>query len=72
LKQSIRERLGREKRRIKKRLEPFIGGTEPKVEGRPELTQQRPTALRTARFALGRLRPLVAGRVRHAQAGKVS
>ncbi len=43
MKQSIRGRLGREKRRIKKRLEPFIGGTEPRVEGRPELTQQRPT-----------------------------
>ena len=34
---SIRRRLDREKRKIKKRLAPLIGGTEPREPGRPEL-----------------------------------
>ncbi len=42
MKQTIRRGLKRGKRKIQKRLELFIGGTDPKVEGQPELTQQRP------------------------------
>jgi hypothetical protein len=56
LNQSIRERLRREDRKIKNRLQPFIGGTKPQLEGRPELTQQRPAyeiADRTRAIACG-------------------
>ena len=37
MKKSIRRRLDREKRKIKARLEPLIGGTEPREPGGPEL-----------------------------------
>ena len=37
-----RSKSKREERRIEKRLDLFIGGTEPRVEGRAEFTQQRP------------------------------
>ena len=37
MKRSIRRQLEREKKKITKRLEPLIGGTEPRVDGRPEL-----------------------------------
>jgi hypothetical protein len=40
---TIRQRLERGKRRIGKRLEPLIGGTDPRIEGEPELTRQRPS-----------------------------
>jgi hypothetical protein len=56
LKQAIRQRLEREKRRIEKRLELFIGGTQPQVEGRAEFTQHRPAyeiAERTQAIACG-------------------
>jgi hypothetical protein len=56
MKQVIRRRLEREKRKIEKRLELLIGGTEPRVEGRAELTQQRPLyeiAQRTQAIACG-------------------
>jgi hypothetical protein len=39
VKKSISRQLERAKRKIAQRLEPFIGGTEPKVEGKPELSQ---------------------------------
>jgi hypothetical protein len=38
VKQSIRRRLDREKRKIVRRLEPLIGGTEPRAPGRTELS----------------------------------
>jgi len=41
MKRRIRRQLEREKRKIKARLEPAIGGRDPRVEGQPELTQQR-------------------------------
>jgi len=56
LKQAIRQRLEREKTRIEKRLELFIGGTEPQVEGRAEFTPHRPAyeiAERTRAIACG-------------------
>jgi hypothetical protein len=37
----IRRRLESRKRKIKARLEPAMGGREPRVEGRPEFTTQR-------------------------------
>jgi hypothetical protein len=40
VKQNIRQQLGREKRKIITRLEPLIGGTEPRVTGKPELSAQ--------------------------------
>ena len=40
---TIRQRLDRGKRRIGKRLEPLIGGTDPRIEGEPEFTRQRPS-----------------------------
>ncbi|HMB89255.1 MAG TPA: hypothetical protein VKP65_00320 [Rhodothermales bacterium] len=43
MKRSIRRKLAREKQKIKARLEPFIGGTEPREEGQPELSGPRPT-----------------------------
>jgi hypothetical protein len=41
MQRSIRRQLEREKRKIEARLEPAIGGRDPRVEGQPELTQQR-------------------------------
>jgi hypothetical protein len=41
VKKSISRQLERAKRKIVQRLAPFIGGTEPKVDGRPELGQGR-------------------------------
>jgi len=41
MKPKIRRRWVRGKRKIEARLEPAIGGREPRVEGQPELTQQR-------------------------------
>ena len=41
MKRRIRRKLEREKRKIEARLEPAIGGRDPRVEGQPELTQQR-------------------------------
>jgi hypothetical protein len=38
VKRSIRQRLDREKRKITTRLEPLIGGTEPRAPGKPELS----------------------------------
>lgn len=43
MKKSIRRQLEREKQKIKARLEPFIGGTEPREEGQPEFSGPRPT-----------------------------
>lgn len=43
VKRSIRRRIAREKKRILDRLEPFIGGTEPKVPGQPEFSGPPPT-----------------------------
>ena len=40
---TIRQRLERGKRRIGKRLEPLIGGTDPRIGGGTELTRQRPS-----------------------------
>ncbi len=37
MKRSIRRRLEREKQKILRRLEPLIGGTEPREHGRPEM-----------------------------------
>ena len=37
MKRSIRRRLEREKQKILRRLEPLIGGTEPREQGRPEM-----------------------------------
>ena len=37
VKRSIRRRLEREKQKILRRLEPLIGGTEPREQGRPEM-----------------------------------
>ena len=42
MKKSIRRQLEREKQKIWKRLEPFIGGTEPREEGEPEIGGPRP------------------------------
>ena len=56
MKQAIRRQLERRKRKIEKRLELLVGGTEPRVEGRAELTQQRPLydiAERTQAIACG-------------------
>ena len=39
----IRRPLKQEKRKIIERLEPFIGGTDPKQEGRPEFSGPSPT-----------------------------
>jgi hypothetical protein len=58
VKRSIRRQLEREKQKIKARLEPFIGGTEPREEGQPELGGPRPTyeiAERTRAVACGGL-----------------
>jgi hypothetical protein len=41
MKPKIRRRWVRGKRKIKARLEPAIGGRDPRAEGQPELTQQR-------------------------------
>ena len=38
MKRSVRQRLGREKQKIICRLEPFIGGTEPRNHSQPELS----------------------------------
>ena len=43
VKPKIRRQLKQEKRKIIERLEPFIGGTEPRQEGRPEFSGPRPT-----------------------------
>jgi len=56
LKQAIRRQLERRKTKIEKRLELLVGGTEPRVEGRAEFTQQRPLyeiAERTQAIAYG-------------------
>ena len=43
MKPKIRRRLERGKRKILRRLKPFIGGAEPKSEGQPEFGGPRPT-----------------------------
>lgn len=43
MKQYIRRQLDRCKRQIKTRLEPFRGGTDPRVQELPEITAPRPT-----------------------------
>jgi hypothetical protein len=43
VKQDIRRQLDRGKRQIEARLEPFQGGTEPRVEGKPEISAPVPT-----------------------------
>ncbi len=43
MKRATRRKLERAMRKIGKRLELLIGGTEPRVEGKPEFTQQRPS-----------------------------
>jgi hypothetical protein len=43
VKPRIRQRLDQEKGKISRRLEPFIGGTSPRVEGQPEISAPRPT-----------------------------
>lgn len=43
MKPIIRRQLDQRKRGIAKRLEPFIGGTEPRPGGRPEFSGPRPT-----------------------------
>jgi len=56
MKQAIRRRLERAKRRIEKRLELLVGGTDPRAEGEPEFTRQRPSyeiAQRTQAIACG-------------------
>jgi len=56
MKRTIRQRLGRGKRKIEKRLELLVGGTVPRVEGRAEFTRQRPSyeiAQRTQAIACG-------------------
>jgi hypothetical protein len=43
VKRKIRRQLERGKQKIQERLEPFIGGTEPREEGEPEISGPRPT-----------------------------
>ena len=43
MKRKILRQVERGKREIIERLKPFVGGTEPKREGRPELSGPRPT-----------------------------
>lgn len=43
MKPILRHQLDRRKQEIAKRLEPLIGGTEPKQEGQPEFSGPRPT-----------------------------
>jgi hypothetical protein len=43
VKRKIRRQLERGKRKILRRLMPFMGGTEPRAEGKPEFTGPRPT-----------------------------
>ena len=43
MKRKILRQLEQRKREINERLRPFIGGTEPRQEGRPEFSGPRPT-----------------------------
>ncbi len=43
MKRKIRRQLERGKKKIQERLEPFLGGTEPREEGEPEFSGPRPT-----------------------------
>lgn len=43
MKRSIRRQLERARQKIEARLAPFEGGTEPRIEGQPELSAPRPT-----------------------------
>ncbi|NJK32690.1 MAG: hypothetical protein HC927_09925, partial [Deltaproteobacteria bacterium] len=42
MKKILRRRVEHEKRKIARRLEPFQGGTEPRVDGQPEIQAPRP------------------------------
>ena len=51
VKPKIRRPLKQEKRKIVERLEPFIGGTDPRQEGRPEFSGPCPTTRCPSAFA---------------------
>jgi len=43
VKATLRRQFEQEKRKILRRLEPFVGGTDPRIDGQPEFGAPRPT-----------------------------